>query len=63
MPIIESHTDQWLGDEWSDCFRLENVTLPTNPYIGLTAMTGDVSDAHEYVPRLEIHSTLPDKSH
>lgn len=36
-------------DEWSDCFRLENVTLPTNPFIGLTAMTGDVSDAHDII--------------
>jgi len=48
------------GDEWSDCFRLENVTLPTNPFIGLTAMTGDVSDAHEYVP-CKPHSTFPNR--
>jgi len=54
MPIIYSHPIQWLGDEWSNCFRLENVTLPTAPFIGLTAMTGDVSDAHEYASPLEI---------
>ena len=37
------------GNEWSNCFTLKDISLPENPYIGLTAMTGDVSDAHEYV--------------
>ncbi|PFH50471.1 hypothetical protein AMATHDRAFT_61073 [Amanita thiersii Skay4041] len=36
-------------DEWTDCFRLENVTLPTNPFVGYTAMTGDVADAHDII--------------
>jgi mannose-binding lectin 2 len=37
------------GEEWSDCFTLKDISLPANPFIGLSAMTGDVSDAHEYV--------------
>jgi mannose-binding lectin 2 len=36
------------GEEWSDCFTLKDISLPANPYIGLSSMTGDVSDAHEY---------------
>lgn len=36
-------------DDWSDCFSFENITLPINPFIGLTAMTGDVSDAHDII--------------
>ncbi|KAF8637788.1 hypothetical protein AX17_002579 [Amanita inopinata Kibby_2008] len=39
-------------DEWTDCFHVENVTLPPSPFIGYSAMTGDVYDAHEYVPWL-----------
>ncbi|KAG5352749.1 hypothetical protein C0989_000688 [Termitomyces sp. Mn162] len=35
-------------DEWTDCFHVKNITLPLNPFLGFTAMTGDVSDAHEY---------------
>ncbi|KAJ3576555.1 hypothetical protein NP233_g339 [Leucocoprinus birnbaumii] len=36
-------------DDWSDCFRFENITLLVNPFIGLSAMTGDVSDAHDII--------------
>ena len=36
------------GEEWSDCFTLKDISLPANPFIGFSAMTGDVSDAHEY---------------
>jgi hypothetical protein len=38
------------GDDWSDCFTLKDISLPANPFIGVSAMTGDVSDAHEYAP-------------
>ncbi|KAI0300440.1 concanavalin A-like lectin/glucanase domain-containing protein [Multifurca ochricompacta] len=41
---------QWKGwEEWSDCFMLRDISLPSNPYIGLSAMTGDVSDAHDVI--------------
>ena len=36
------------GDDWSDCFTINGISLPPNPYLGFSAMTGDVSDAHEY---------------
>ncbi|KAF9463599.1 ERGIC53, mannose lectin, ER-golgi intermediate compartment [Collybia nuda] len=36
-------------DDWSDCFHLKNFSLPLNPYLGFTAMTGDVSDAHDII--------------
>ncbi|KAI0295303.1 legume-like lectin family-domain-containing protein [Russula brevipes] len=36
-------------EQWNDCFTLKDISLPMNPYIGLTAMTGDVSDAHDIV--------------
>jgi len=36
-------------DDWTDCFHLKNVTLPPNPYLGFSAMTGDVSDAHDII--------------
>lgn len=43
-----------LGDEWTECFTVWDITLPNTPYLGFTAMTGDVSDNHEYV-----HLLLP----
>lgn len=36
-------------DEWEECFKLENVKIPSNPYLGFSALTGDVSDAHDIV--------------
>jgi len=36
-------------DDWTDCFTIEKLELPANPFLGFSAMTGDVSDAHEYV--------------
>ncbi|KAG6853518.1 hypothetical protein C0991_003648 [Blastosporella zonata] len=36
-------------DEWTDCFQVKNISLPVNPYMGFSAMTGDVSDAHDII--------------
>ncbi|KAG6897743.1 hypothetical protein C0992_011671 [Termitomyces sp. T32_za158] len=36
-------------DEWTDCFHVNNITLPLNPFLGFSAMTGDVSDAHDII--------------
>ncbi|KAG5638435.1 hypothetical protein H0H81_012652 [Sphagnurus paluster] len=36
-------------DDWSDCIHLTNITLPSNPFLGFSAMTGDVSDAHDII--------------
>jgi mannose-binding lectin 2 len=46
------------GDDWSDCFTLKDISLPTNPFIGLSAMTGDVTDAHEYAPSAKFSHSL-----
>ncbi|KAI9208564.1 legume-like lectin family-domain-containing protein [Polychytrium aggregatum] len=32
---------------WNDCFSVTNVTLPSVGYMGFTAHTGDVHDAHD----------------
>lgn len=42
------------GDQWTPCFTLRNVSLPEVPFLGFSAITGDVSDDHEY----EILSSL-----
>lgn len=36
-------------DDWSDCIHIKNITLPHAPFIGFTAMTGDVYDAHDII--------------
>ncbi|ESK97235.1 mannose er-golgi intermediate compartment [Moniliophthora roreri MCA 2997] len=36
-------------DDWSDCFYVEGISLPSGPYLGFTALTGDVYDAHDIV--------------
>jgi hypothetical protein len=32
---------------WKECFKASNVKLPENGYLGLTALTGGVSDLHD----------------
>ncbi|KAF8608084.1 concanavalin A-like lectin/glucanase [Ceratobasidium sp. AG-I] len=36
-------------DEWTECFTVYDVTLPGSPFLGFSAMTGDVSDAHDLI--------------
>ncbi|TFK74705.1 hypothetical protein BDN72DRAFT_833239 [Pluteus cervinus] len=36
-------------DDWMDCIFVRNFTLPTNPYLGFSALTGDVFDAHDII--------------
>ncbi|KDR75533.1 hypothetical protein GALMADRAFT_156539 [Galerina marginata CBS 339.88] len=36
-------------DDWTDCFHVEKLQLPPNPFLGFSAMTGDVSDAHDII--------------
>jgi len=36
-------------DEWTDCFFIPKISLPPNPFLGFSAMTGDVSDAHDII--------------
>lgn len=49
-----SVTNLIIGDEWTDCFTIHDISLPPVPFVGFTAMTGEVSDAHEYVLHLPI---------
>ncbi|TKY88785.1 hypothetical protein EX895_002416 [Sporisorium graminicola] len=44
---LQIHHTEW--DHWESCFKLDNVTLPLNPYLGFSALTGDVSDNHDIV--------------
>ncbi|KZT41876.1 concanavalin A-like lectin/glucanase [Sistotremastrum suecicum HHB10207 ss-3] len=39
-------------DEWTPCIKVRDVSLPTSPFLGFTALTGEVYDAHEYDPSL-----------
>ncbi|PWN38917.1 concanavalin A-like lectin/glucanase [Ceraceosorus guamensis] len=41
------HYQEW--DTWESCFKLPNITIPSRPYLGFTAATGDVSDNHDLV--------------
>lgn len=34
-------------NKWETCFILNNATVPDAPYLGFSASTGDVSDAHD----------------
>jgi lectin, mannose-binding 2 len=34
------HHDKW--DEWTTCFTFEGLELPSNPFLGFSAHTGDV---------------------
>jgi len=36
-------------DEWTPCFELKGMTLPASPYLGVTAITGEVYEAHDVV--------------
>ncbi|GAA5977319.1 hypothetical protein JCM11641_000063 [Rhodosporidiobolus odoratus] len=41
------HHAKW--DEWTTCFAIEGLELPSNPFLGFSALTGDVSDAHDII--------------
>ncbi|VDC05119.1 unnamed protein product [Peniophora sp. CBMAI 1063] len=51
--VKDTHLDvkiQFKGfDEWKPCFSADNVVLPKHPYIGFSALTGDVSDPHDVI--------------
>ncbi|KAF5383507.1 hypothetical protein D9757_006147 [Collybiopsis confluens] len=36
-------------DEWTDCIYVEGISLPQSPFLGFSAMTGDVADAHDII--------------
>ncbi|KAI1791117.1 legume-like lectin family-domain-containing protein [Ganoderma leucocontextum] len=36
-------------DDWTDCFTSYGTVLPLAPYVGFSALTGDVSDSHDVI--------------
>ncbi|WFD34952.1 hypothetical protein MCUN1_001798 [Malassezia cuniculi] len=42
---IQNH--EW--NQWSTCFLIRNATMPKNPFLGFSASTGEVTDAHDIV--------------
>jgi hypothetical protein len=34
------------GEEWNNYLALKVISVSLNPFIGLSAMTGDITDAH-----------------
>jgi len=45
-------------DDWSDCFHVDKISLPSTPFLGFSAMTGDVFDAHDIIT-ITTHSVIP----
>ncbi|KAF7979023.1 hypothetical protein HWV62_44001 [Athelia sp. TMB] len=44
---VAVHHKAW--DEWTDCFTIRDITLPVTPYVGFTAVTGEVTDNHDII--------------
>ncbi|KAI5123799.1 hypothetical protein M0805_009094 [Coniferiporia weirii] len=36
-------------DHWTDCMHIEGVSIPLAPYVGFSALTGDVYDSHDII--------------
>ncbi|QRV83943.1 legume-like lectin [Ceratobasidium sp. AG-Ba] len=36
-------------DEWTECFTVWDVKLPSSPFLGVSALTGDISDNHDII--------------
>lgn len=36
-------------DEWTDCFEVNGVVMPSVPYLGFSAHTGELSDSHDII--------------
>ncbi|EMD32939.1 hypothetical protein CERSUDRAFT_87642 [Gelatoporia subvermispora B] len=36
-------------DDWTECFTVPGFVLPNAPYLGFSAMTGDVADNHDII--------------
>ncbi|KAK4689344.1 hypothetical protein P7C73_g759, partial [Tremellales sp. Uapishka_1] len=46
MLQVKLHSKKW--DQWTTCFEIP-ADLPDSPYIGFSALTGDVSDNHDII--------------
>ncbi|KAG9084214.1 hypothetical protein FS749_005400, partial [Ceratobasidium sp. UAMH 11750] len=45
-------------DEWTECFTVWDVTLPSAPFLGFSSLTGDVSDNHDIISVSTASATL-----
>jgi mannose-binding lectin 2 len=52
---VKVHYRSW--DEWTDCFHIEGISLPMSPYLGVSALTGEVFDAHDVIS-ITTHSAI-----
>ncbi|KIJ66033.1 hypothetical protein HYDPIDRAFT_130167 [Hydnomerulius pinastri MD-312] len=52
---VKVHYRAW--DDWSDCIRIEGISLPSSPFLGVSAMTGEVFDAHDVIS-ITTHSAV-----
>jgi hypothetical protein len=57
---LKLHTKRW--DEWTTCFEI-NTQLPDSPYVGFSALTGEVSDTHEWVDDCNKHTDAQYRVH
>ncbi|KAI9830093.1 MAG: hypothetical protein M1826_005086 [Phylliscum demangeonii] len=48
-------------DEWTECFELKSVTIPSVAYLGFSAHTGELSDNHDIisVEAKNLYTTTP----
>jgi len=44
---VQLHYKAW--DEWTPCFTLLKPKLPASPFLGFSALTGELFDAHDIV--------------
>ncbi|KAF8841691.1 hypothetical protein BDN67DRAFT_996034 [Paxillus ammoniavirescens] len=44
---VKVHYRAW--DDWSDCFHIDGISLPASPFLGISALTGQVYDAHDVI--------------
>jgi len=52
---VKVHYKAW--DDWTDCFRVDGISLPPSPYLGVSALTGQVFDAHDVIS-ITTHSAV-----
>jgi mannose-binding lectin 2 len=47
--VLTVSTDIAGKNEWTECFKVAGVQLPTGYYFGVSAATGDLSDNHDVI--------------
>lgn len=47
IDLVAVSTDMENKAAWKECFSVRGIRLPTGYYFGITAATGDLTDAHD----------------